>query len=122
VPSEFKTVLRELDPEADIDKVVQFRREKPTGEEVEAGLDYQWLKRDVDEKVNTMREYEDSGKSDYDYEDQLEEIRAEINMDYERLHRMFDRRDRIEINLTPKMIEAIKNKKLTKYFQGGRVE
>ena len=51
-----------------------------------------------------------------------DEMYEELAGYQEALMQYFDRRDRVEINLTPKMIEAIKGKKLKKYFQGGRVE
>lgn len=133
VPSEFKAVLKELDPSADMDKVVRVRKVKPTDTEVENDPAYQQLREMTRDMAEQIQNYPDQGEIDAlktfhgdDWAEQAEitkdEMREELAGHQETLMQFFDRRDRVEINLTPKMIEAIKGKKLKKYFQGGRVE
>lgn len=133
VPSEFKAVLKELDPSADMDKVVRVRKVKPTDTEVENDPAYQQLREMTRDMAEQIQKYPDQGEIDAlktfhgdDWAEQAEitkdEMREELAGHQETLMQFFDRRDRVEINLTPKMIEAIKGKKLKKYFQGGRVE
>lgn len=133
VPSEFKAVLKELDPSADMDKVVRVRRVKPTESEVENDPSYQTAKEMAEGAAEALHNYPDKNQIDVlktfygdDWEEQgnilKDEMREELAAAQEMVMQYFDRRDRIEINLTPKMIEAIINKKLKKYDQGGRVE
>lgn len=133
VPSEFKAVLKELDPSADMDKVVRVRKVKPTDSEVENDPSYHQTKEMVKDMTEEIQKYPDQGEIDAlksfygdDWEEQANitkgEMYEELAGHQEILMQFFDRRDRVEINLTPKMIEAIKGKKLKKYFQGGRVE
>lgn len=138
VPSEIKTVLKALDPEADMDKVVRVVRSKPTDEQIINDPTYQIAKQHYDELVEVKNNYpteQDIAKMEYNHtyypevfgplEEQiannLDDMAQEIAEEGEKLMTFWDRRDRIEVNLTPKMVEAIKARKMTKYFQGGRV-
>ena len=133
IPSEFKAVLKELDPSADMGKVVRIKRVKPTSTEVENDPTFQNLREKVKDMSEVIQNYPDQREMDAlklfhgdGWEEQADITRDEMYEELagyqEALMQYFDRRDRVEINLTPKMIEAIKGKKLKKYFQGGRVE
>jgi len=147
VPSEFKNVLKAIDPEADVSELVKLRKVQPSMIELEFDPGLIAIENEMESSYEVIRNleiglkrlkqglnavdgspyYPNANQLSLDesiqlYEDNIEEMEATAQLYAERLYEMKGPRDRIEINLTPKMVEAIKGKKLTKYFQGGRVE
>lgn len=123
IPSEFKSVLKSLDPEANVDQVVRLRKSYPTIAELNNDPHHKLIQENIKNNIEYIKNVENAEHLDSD--DVLEEIeglKEQLNYYYAALDQIRAPRDRIEVNLTPRMIEAIKTRKLTKYFQGGRVE